>query len=156
MSADPGVTAPPDSAHGQAVLGRAVLGRGLALVPVPGGQPAVDLAWGAGGPRLVEGPDNLAQDLAVALLTPVGSDLFDTGFGFDGLRVLALALGPLLRDELLRVAVVRTLLADARVVDVVDVTLEPLDASRRQVVRATVRTVLGTDVPMTLGEVDLG
>lgn len=134
---------------------RAVLGRGLALVPVPGGEPALDLAWGT-GPSLVEGPDNLAQDLAVALLTPLGSDPFDVGFGFDGLRVLSLALGPRLRDEMLRVAVVRALLADARVADVVEVVIEPLDATRRQVVRATVRTVLGTDVPMTLGEVDLG
>ena len=138
-----------------ATLTRAVLGRGLALVPVPGGEPALDLAWSA-GPSLVEGADNLAQDLAVALLTPLGSDPFATGFGFDGLRVLSLALGPLLRDELLRVAVVRTLLADSRVTDVVDVTLEPLDGARRQVVRATVRTVLGGDVPLTLGEVDLG
>jgi hypothetical protein len=149
VSVDPGV-APPDSART-----RAALGRGLALVAVPGAEPAVDLDW-VHGPQLVEGPDNLAQDLAVALLTPVGSDPFDVRFGFDGLRVLSLALGPLLRDELLRAAVVRTLLADARVADVVDVVLEPLDAGRRQVVRATVRTVLGTDVPMTLGEVDLG
>jgi hypothetical protein len=104
---------------------------------------------------LVTGADNLAQDLAVALLTPLGSDPFDVGFGFDGLRVLSLAFGPQLRDELLRVAVVRTLLADARVADVVDVVLEPLDSARRQVVRATVRTVLGRDVPMNLGEVDL-
>ncbi|HEX5543346.1 MAG TPA: hypothetical protein VFX60_17630 [Micromonospora sp.] len=150
MSVEPGVTGPPDTARTLAALGR-----GLALVAVPGGEPAVDLAW-ADGPQLVEGPDNLAQDLAVALLTPLGSDPFDVGFGFDGLRVLSLALGPLLRDELLRVAVLRTLLADARVADVVDVVLEPLDAGRCQVVRATVRTVLGTDVPMTLGEVNLG
>ena len=85
-----------------ATLTRAVLGRGLALVPVPGGEPALDLAWSA-GPSLVEGADNLAQDLAVALLTPLGSDPFATGF-----------------------------------------------------VRATVRTGLGGDVPLTLGEVDLG
>ncbi len=138
-----------------ATRSRAALGYGLALVAVPGGPPAVDLAW-ADGPRIVEGPDNLAQDLAVAIVTPLGSDPFDVGFGFDGLRVLSLALGPLLRDELLRVAVVRTLAADARVAEVVDVVLEPLDTARRQVVRATVRTVLNTDVPMTLGEVDLG
>ena len=150
MSIDPGVTDPPD-----ATRSRAVLGRGLALVAVPGGEPAVDLAW-SGGPQLVDGADNLAQDLAVALLTPLGSDPFDVGFGFDGLRVLSLALGPLLRDELLRAAVARTLLADARVAEVVEIVLEPLDGTRRQVVRATVRTVLGTDVPMTLGEVDLG
>ncbi|MFF4911224.1 hypothetical protein ACFY2T_40895 [Streptomyces sp. NPDC001260] len=149
MSVAPGATTPTD-----ATLARAVLGRGLALTQVAGGEPALDLAW-SDGPTLVEGADNLAQDLAVAVLTPLGSDPFNTGFGFDGLRVLSLALGPLLRDEMLRVAVVRTLLADSRVTDVVDVVLEPLDAGRQQVVRATVRTVLGGEVPMTLGEVEL-
>lgn len=157
MSIDAGTTTPTDP-----TLARAVLGRGLALTPVPGGEPALDLLWSTGsggsgaGPALVEGADNLAQDLAVALLTPLGSDPFNAGFGFDGLRVLSLALGPAMRKQMLEVAVVRTLLADSRVTDVVDIVLEPLDAARRQVVRATVRTVLGTEVPMTLGQVDQG
>jgi hypothetical protein len=157
MSIDPGAATPSDP-----TLARAVLGRGLALTPVPGGEPALDLVWStgtggsAGGPALVEGSDNLAQDLAVALLTPLGSDPFNAGFGFDGLRVLSLALGPAMREQMLEVAVVRTLLADSRVTDVVEVVLEPLDDARRQVVRATVRTVLGAEVPMTLGQVDQG
>ena len=155
MSIDPGATTPDEE-----TLARAVLGRGLALTPVPGGEPALDLVWSTGasggGPALVEGSDNLAQDLAVALLTPLGSDPFNAGFGFDGLRVLSMALGPAMREQMLQVAVVRTLLADSRVTDVGDVVLEPLDAARRQVVRATVRTVLGAEVPMTLGQVDQG
>jgi hypothetical protein len=151
VSVDLGATAAADPTRD-----RAVLGRGLALRLVEGGEPALDLAWSGTGPAMVEGADNLAQDLAVAVLTPLGSDQFDTGFGFDGLRVLSLALGPQLRDQLLRAAVIRTLLADARVADVVDVVLDPLDGERRQVIRATVRTVLGVEVPMTLGQVDQG
>lgn len=149
MSADPGGPTPNQAPA------RAVLGWGLALTPVQGGEPALDLEW-SGGPVSVEGADNLAQDLAVALLTPVGTDAFNTGFGFDGLQVLTLALGPPLREQLLRVAVIRTLLADSRVTDVLDVTLAPLDAARRQEVRSTVRTILGTNMPMTLGQVDQG
>lgn len=149
MTVDPSTAGPPDP-----VAARALLGRGLALSRSAVGEPALDLLWGE-GPVLLEGTDNLAQDLAVALLTPLGSDPFNTGFGFDGLRVLSLALGPLLREQLLRVAVIRTLLADNRVADVVDVTLGPLDAARRQEVRATVRTAAG-ELPMTLGEVDQG
>jgi len=139
---------------------RAVLGHGFALA-APAGQPAaLDLVWQdgpqGGGPAWVEGVDNLAQDLAVALLTPLGSDPFNTGFGFEGLSVLTLDLGTALREQLLQVSIVRTLTADSRVAEVSDVVLEPLDLQRRQVVRVTVRTVLGQEVPMTLGEVDLG
>lgn len=132
----------------------AALGRGLALIEVPGGEPAFDLDWDD-GPRMVAGADNLAQDLAVALLTPLGSDLFDTGFGFDGLRVLTLALGRALQQDLLRVAVIRTMLADARVADVLDVTFDPPGPDRRCLVRVRVRTTLGIDVPMTLTEVSV-
>ena len=136
---------------------REVLGHGLALAPVSDGGTALDLVWRVGPDGralgLVVGADNLAQDLAVALLTPLGSDPFDTAFGFDGFSVLALGVGAALAQELLRLSVVRTLIADGRVAEVTDVTVEPLGLDRRQVVRATVRTVLGQDLPMTLGEV---
>ena len=39
-------------------------------------------------PRRVEAIDNLAQSLAVALTTALGSDVFNTDFGFDGLNAL--------------------------------------------------------------------
>ena len=151
MSADPiGGTNPATA--------RAVLGHGLALIQVPGSGSSLDLAWVEGasgrGLGLVEGVDNLAQDLAVALLTPLGSDPFDTEFGFDGLDVLTLALGQGLREQLLRVSIIRTLLADPRVVEVPEVVLEPIGDARRQAVHAAVRTVLGADAPMTLGEVE--
>ncbi len=75
-----------------AALERRVLGHGIALAPVGAGGIGHDLVFtsGADGRDLavVEGAENLAQCLAVALLTAPGTDPFHVDFGFDGLRVL--------------------------------------------------------------------
>jgi hypothetical protein len=143
---------------------RAVLGRGLALVPVGDGGVAHDLRWDAtdGGGRhlrMVEGVENLAQDLAVAVLTPLGGDPFDTAFGFGGLSVLTLDISAPLAEELLRLSLERTLVADARVAEVTELVIEPRDPDRpddrRRVVRATIRTVLSDEARLALGEVPL-
>lgn len=138
---------------------RALLGHGLALTPIGPDSIGLDLAWrdGPDGPTLgvVEGTDNLAQDLTVALLTPTGTDPFDLGFGFDGLRILTLDTPPMLTEELVRLAVIRTLVADGRVSEVLDVTLSPVGPDRRQRVTAQVRTVLGEALRLALGEVEI-
>ncbi len=147
----------PASASG--TTARAVLGHGLALASVAPDSIGVDLVWrdGPDGAALgtVEGVDNLAQDLRVALLTPTGTDPFDVGFGFDGLRVLTLDVPPGLVEELVRLAVMRTLAADSRIREVIDVRLHPVGADRRLRVDAEVSTVLGGAVTVTMGEVEI-
>ncbi|MEV1289104.1 hypothetical protein [Micromonospora sp. NPDC049679] len=142
-----------------AVTARAVLGHGLALTPIGPDSLGLDLRWRDGtagaGIAIVDGVENLAQDLTVALLTPTGTDPFDLGFGFDGLRVLTLNTPPALTEELIRLSVIRTLTADARVREVLDVTLSPVGADRRQRVTAEVRTVLGEALRLVLGEVEI-
>ncbi|MFW5845072.1 MAG: hypothetical protein ACOCXJ_02490 [Planctomycetota bacterium] len=96
------------------------LGRTLALEDIAPGQAiGMDLAWsdGPGGRdlELLGGAEALAQDLAVAFQTPRGDDPFHAAFGFDGLQALTAELDPLLREEFLRLAVLRTLQDDRRV-----------------------------------------
>ncbi|MCM2422896.1 hypothetical protein [Streptomyces sp. RKAG293] len=137
---------------------RTVLGYGLALQPTGPDSIGHDLTFvdnGAGRDlALVSGADNLAQNLAVALLTAPGSDPFNVGFGFDGLSVLTQDLTPPMVQEMLRLSVLRTVTADSRVADVVDLTLtETAPGSRRWQVDASVRTVLGSVLDTTIGEV---
>ncbi len=106
-----------------------LLGRGLRLDLIdPEGDIGRDLslAVGANGKRdlaFVSGIDCLTQDLSVALTTLLGSDLFNTTFGFDGVRALAEESSALLVRERVRVAVIQTLNRDVRVRRVVDVKL---------------------------------
>jgi hypothetical protein len=104
-------------------LRKRLLGRGLALVPV--GALGRDLQMAPGGKDLamVQGVDNLAQALTVAVLTPLGGDLFNSDFGFDGLNALAEEATPVLQRERVRVAIVQLLQKDARVSRVIDVRL---------------------------------
>jgi len=92
-----------------AQLRKRLLGRGLALVPV--GALGRDLQMAADGTDLamVQGVDNLAQALTVAVLTPLGGDPFNTEFGFDGLNALAEEATPMLQRERVRVSIVQLL-----------------------------------------------
>ena len=58
---------------------------------------------------LVEGIDNLAQALTVALTTPLGGDVFNVDFGFDGLNAIAEETVPVLVQERIRIAMVTLL-----------------------------------------------
>jgi hypothetical protein len=97
------------------LIRRRLLGRGLSLVKV--GDLGRDLTLTADGKdlALVDGVANLAQSLSVAVLTPLGSDVFDTAHGFDGLNALADETTPLLQRERVRVSMVQLLRRDARV-----------------------------------------
>lgn len=147
----PGVS----SAHEGAALERRVLGHGIALAPVGAGGIGHDLVFTRGRDlALVEGAANLAQSLSVALLTAPGTDPFHVDFGFDGLRVLTQGLAPPMALELLRLSVLRTLAADSRVAEVVELTLtETAPGSRRWQVTAVLRTVLGNALHTVIGEV---
>jgi phage baseplate assembly protein W len=96
------------------LTGQSELGRDLRLAVGPNGR---DLA------RVV-GIDNLAQSLAIGLTTLLGSDLFNTEFGFDGLNALVEETSPILTRERVRVAVIQVLRRDPRVRQIVDVKLE--------------------------------
>jgi hypothetical protein len=107
---------------------RKLLGRGLACPLV---APGVDigrdlaLARGPGGLDLVtvEGADNLGQCLAIAVTTALGSDVFNSEFGFDGVAALVEETEPVLVRERVRVSLIRLLGRDARVRRIVDLKL---------------------------------
>lgn len=109
----------------QSILQQRLLGTGIACDPI---QPGFDvgrdlrLATGEGGIDLeaVEGMDNLVQSLEIALTTALGSDVFNTGFGFDGVNALVEETRPLLIRERVRIAAIKTLTADPRVKGIID------------------------------------
>ncbi|MCX4650253.1 MULTISPECIES: hypothetical protein [unclassified Streptomyces] len=150
----PGPLLAPSPASATA-LKRRWLGHGLALAPVGADSLGHDLVLVGGRElALVEGEENLAQDLAVALLTPPGSDPLHVRFGFDGLHVLTQGLTPPLALEMLRLSVLRTVSADSRVAEVLDLTLEETGpGTRRWKVNVVVRTVVGGVVETVIGEV---
>jgi hypothetical protein len=142
-----------------ATLARRWFGHGPALRPADADGIGVDVTFTESetGRRLawVEGGDSLGQDLAVAILTATGSDPFNVRFGFDGLRVLTQDVPPALLPELLRLSVLQTVSGDARVREVLDVRMEPLNpGERRWRVDVELRTVLGDVLRLSLGEVD--
>ncbi|MFE1438646.1 hypothetical protein [Streptomyces sp. NPDC058739] len=134
------------------------LGHGVALRPSSPDGIGHDIVFteSTGGRDLarVEGGENLAQDLAVALLTAPGTDPFHLRFGFDGLQVLTQGLTPPMALEMLRLSVLRTVSVDTRVAEVLDLTLtETVAGSRRWEVNVVLRTVLGDVLRSTIGEV---
>lgn len=155
----------------QELLRERLLGRGAALPLIfpDGSDLGRDLAFAvdADGKRdlaFVRGIDCLTQDLSVALTTLLGSDLFNTEFGFDGARALAEETSALLVRERVRVAVIRTLQKDSRVRRVADVKFDderldrPVAAGGNRVLRVRVvfETVTGETVAVELGGGTIG
>lgn len=112
-------------------LRRRILGWGLACKPI---FPALDLGRdlemtaGVNGRDFahVESMDNLSQSLEIALTTLLGSDIFNTQFGFDGLNALVEETNPVLIRERVRIAIIQVLRQDPRIRRIVDLKL--LDA----------------------------
>lgn len=129
------------------------LGRDLALATDVGGK--VDLAR-------VEGIVNLAQSLTLALTTLLGSDVFNTDFGFDGLNALVEETNPTLVRERVRVSIIQLLRKDARVRRIVDVNLagggfEPVSPGSRDLDVHVVFDTVSLDQPtLKLGKVVAG
>jgi phage baseplate assembly protein W len=137
---------------------RRLLGRGLALTRV--GDLGRDLTMRADGADLaiVDGVDNLAQVLSAAVLTPLGGDVFNTDFGFDGLNALADESTPTLQRERVRVSIVALLRKDPRVSRIIDVKLvdqrleAPTTGAARQLdVRVVFEAVSGDQLALSAG-----
>jgi phage baseplate assembly protein W len=90
------------------------IGRDLRLEAGPNG---LDLAR-------IDGVANLDQSLSIALTTLLGSDIFNTQFGFDGLNALVEETNPVMVRERVRISVIQTLRRDARIRRIIDVKLE--------------------------------
>lgn len=127
------------------------LGRDIGLVVGPGGR---DFAR-------VSALDNLFQDLSVALTTLLGSDIFNTDFGFDGLNALVEESNPIMVRERVRVAIIQLLRKDPRIRRIVDVKLAdgqleaPTPGSRELNVRVEFETVSGEQLSLNFGKVML-
>src|SRR5438067_10741467 len=140
-----------------------LLGWGLAAPPILPGLDVgrdVALASGANGRDLarVTGLDNLVQDLGVAFTTALGADVFNTDFGFDGLRALVEETNPILVRERVRIAAIQLLRKEPRVRRVVEVELGngPLERARSGAdrvldVRVAFETVSGEQAIAQLG-----
>jgi phage baseplate assembly protein W len=107
----------------------------------------------------VVGIDNLTQSLAITLTTLLGSDLFNTQFGFDGLNALVEETNPLLMRERIRVAIIQLLRKEPRVRRIVDIKLDdgrldaPLPGSRELDVRVVFEAQSGDQASVDLGKV---
>lgn len=84
-----------------------------------------DIVFGpsAGGRDLVlaEGVDNLRQQITSAIVTALGADPMNVGYGFGGYAAIADESHPMMRREKLRFAVLSVLQADPRVKQVLRV-----------------------------------
>lgn len=154
----------PDLEHERQLLRRRLLGWGLACEPIlPGVDIGRDLALSRGPNGLdfarVEGMDNLTQVLTIAMTTLLGSDLFNTQFGFDGLNALVEETNPILARERIRIAIIQVLRKDPRIRRILDVKLdggqlEPLTAGNRELhVRVGFETISGDQAGADLGRV---
>ncbi len=140
------------------LIRRRLLGSGLALTRV--GDLGCDLVLRADGTDLatVDGVDHFGQVLTTAVLTPLGGDVFNNDFGFDGLNALAEESTSALQREGVRVSIVALLRKDRRVsrivdVQVVDQRLEaPTTGAARQLdVRVAFETVSGDQLTLSAG-----
>src|SRR4051794_17680071 len=103
---------------------RRLLGWGMACPALyPGIDLSRDIELAGGDLALVQGFDNLAQDLTVALTTALGADPFNTGYGFDGVNALVEETNPMLVRERVRISVIKLLKNDPRVRRILDVKL---------------------------------
>ena len=77
-----------------------------------------DLVFDGRRLREVEGVANLVQALTLRVLTPFGSDRFNTGYGLDLARVFAEPSGIRMVKELIKLNLVSTLSGDPRIREV--------------------------------------
>ncbi|MFI9047315.1 hypothetical protein [Streptomyces sp. NPDC053427] len=105
---------PPSPAAGAPALGRSLA--------VDDGDLVIDRV--THGPALVEGFPALVQALVLTVRTQLGSDLLNSGFGFDRLAIGRYAEGVAARKEHIRMELVRCLDTDRRVTGVREVFFE--------------------------------
>jgi hypothetical protein len=92
-----------------------------------------DLVLAGGRFAEVSGAANLIQALTLRILTPLGNDRFNTGYGFDAASVFASAASARTARDLVQLNLVRTLGTDPRVAEVREVRfLDPPPGSHRR------------------------
>jgi phage baseplate assembly protein W len=161
------------STSAPSVIQARTLGRGLACVATEPGEdisrdlvlttgPVVDLA-------MVDGIENLDQCLTIALTTGLGSDVFNTAFGFDGLNAMVEETNGALVRERVRVAVINVLSSDSRVRSITDLNVDPspsaasgltlteqIAAWRSLNVAVAFQAITGQQAVVTVGQVSVG
>lgn len=90
-------------------------GRSLLVID---GDIAVEQVAGVSRLREVVGKPNLMQALELRVLTPLGSDRFNTLYGLDYAQIYGSEEGLRMTKELIKLNLVRTLATDARIADV--------------------------------------
>lgn len=83
-----------------------------------------DIAFDNGSLRRVEGKRNLLQAWELRVLTPFGSDIFNTTYGLDVRQAFTQPGSVRMVKELIKLSLVRTLATDPRVRDVREVLFE--------------------------------
>ncbi len=131
-----------------------VFGFDLAALPTaPGIDLATDVAFAGGDLVTVSGVDALDQGLTLAILTRLGDRIFDSGYGFDGLRALGDETNPVLVRERVRISLIATLSHDPRVRAISDVQLETEVFTRTLSVQISFTTIAGTQAVVNLNGV---
>ena len=100
----------------------------------------------------VRGERALAQSLRLTLETQLGSDLINTGYGFDVVALGAAAYGLQTRREFVKLQFVRTIAADRRVKEIRDLYFSDEDrASRRFEATVEIETRSGSVLTLDVG-----
>jgi len=95
---------------------------------VEDGDIAFEEVSGTSRLREVSGRRNLAQALELRVLTPFGSDRFNTLYGLDYAQIFGSEEGLRMTTELIKLNLVRTLGTDARISDVRDIVFQADEA----------------------------
>ncbi len=160
-----------DQKQEQQLLRRRLLGWGLACEKIQKdldigrdlrmeiGQNGLDFAQVDATHFNKDKEDNLGQSLSIALTTALGSDIFNTQFGFDGINALAEETNPIMIRERIRIAIIKLLQKDSRVRRIVDIKLEdgrldiPTPGSRELDVRVVFEVISGEQASINIGKV---
>lgn len=105
--------------------------------------------------QMVSGTDNLLQSLELRVLTPFGSDIFNTTYGLDVTQAFTQPGSIRMVKELLKLSLVQTLGTDPRVQDILDVQFSEvqvgdLQHSRSWTVNVVIHTVDAQTTTLTL------
>ncbi|GAA3436232.1 hypothetical protein [Kutzneria kofuensis] len=115
-----------------------------------------DIGFTDGRLNEVVGPPNLVQALTIRVLTPLGTDRYDTRYGLDTASIFTAPVGAHDMASLLKLNLVRTIGTDSRVRDVRDIQVyqrDPAAHDRTWRADVTVTAADGAtlDLPVELG-----
>jgi hypothetical protein len=115
-----------------------------------------DIGFTGGRLDEVAGLPNLVQALTIRVLTPLGTDRYDTRYGLDTTAIFTAPVGAHDMANLLKLNLVRTLGTDSRVRDVRDIKVrqrDPAAHDRTWIAEVTLTAADGDtlDLPVELG-----